>query len=93
MQMLKQISIKGKGIVSVKAKVKRGEKSWMFIRYIFTILLSIFTFIIAITNISWIYKFFIFLFGVISLFWLCFCNGWFQNKIIRLQTKIEETWR
>ncbi|UZE92938.1 MAG: hypothetical protein IB617_02150 [Candidatus Nealsonbacteria bacterium] len=78
---------------SIQMRMKRGEKSWNYIYYTFSVLLAVFSFIIGIGNIWWVYKVFIFIIGAFFLYWLCFCSAWFQNKIIGFKIKLENTWR
>jgi len=89
----KELSVIEKPKVSIEKRGKRREKSWTFIRYVFGVLLAVFAFIIGVLDVQLIYKLFLFVIGIIFLIWLCFLNSCSQNKIIRMQIKIEETWR
>jgi hypothetical protein len=89
----KELSTGAKSKVSVKVSIKRGEKSWNYIYYTFGILLAVFSFVVGIVNVWWVYKALIFVIGLLFLYWLCFFNAWFQNKIIGFKIKLENTWR
>jgi len=78
---------------SLEKRIKRGKESWSFIYFVFGILLALgFTFI-NILPIRWNYKITIFIVGTPVLIYLCLFNTWFQNKLIGLKNKLEETWR
>lgn len=78
---------------SLEKKVKRGKESWTFIYATFGILIALFTFFTSIIPINWIYKTIIFVVTFFLLIYLCLCNAWFQNKLIGLKIRLEETWR
>lgn len=78
---------------TLEKQVKRGRESWNFIYFVFGILLTLTLFIIGIVDFPIIKKVITFFIIFIVLIWLCFLNGWFQNKLIGLKIKIEETWR
>ena len=78
---------------TLEMKIKRGKESWAFIYLVFGILVALALFVINTIPVSWGYKIVIFLVAVFVLIWLCLSNAWFQNKIIGLKIKIEETWR
>lgn len=79
--------------VSMKKKIKRGKESWTFIYFVFGILLALILFFISILSIRWCYKITIFIVVIPILIYLCLFNAWFQNKLIGLKIKLEETWR
>ena len=78
---------------SLEKRIKRGKESWTFIYFVFGVLFALATFIISIISVNWIYKTVVFVVTFFILIYLCLCNVWFQNKLIGLKIKLEETWR
>ena len=75
-------------------KIKRGKESWNFFHLILAILIAIVGFVIGILPINnWIYKLLIFSISLLILIWICWISTWWQNKLVGLKTKLEETWR
>jgi len=79
--------------MSLDKRIKRGKESWDFIYLVFAILLAIVTFIISILPISWQFKVIIFFITFVTLILLCLFNAWFQNKLIGLKIKFENSWK
>jgi hypothetical protein len=73
--------------------IKRGEKSWAFFPLTYNILLTLWVGIISILPFNWVIKLICLLLISLFLFYLCFFNGWFRNKIVGIfmgsQQKIE----
>jgi len=79
---------------TIEKKIKRGKESWNFFYLIFTLLIAVAIFVTSILPINnWAYKFFIFVVSFLVLFWACLISVWWQNKLIGLKIKLEETWR
>ena len=78
---------------SLQKRVKRGEQSWSFIWIVYAILLAVTLSIISATPFTWFWKILVLISSVFLLSWLCLLNGWFQNKIMGLKIKLEDTWR
>lgn len=78
---------------SLDKRIKRGKESWMFIYTTYGLVLAIMIFFISILSFEWYYQ--VIIFGVIFsvLTWLFLFSAWFQNKIIGLKIRLEETWR
>ena len=77
----------------LEKRVKRGRESWEFFYSIFGILIAIARFVISILPINWRCKLLIFIICLLILIWICFISAWWQNKLIGLKIKLEETWR
>jgi len=88
-----QFDVKETSKVTLEKKIKRGKESWGFIYFVFGILLALSLFLISIPPISWSYKVIIFIVVLLLLIYLCLFSTWFQNKLIGLKIKLEETWR
>jgi hypothetical protein len=70
--------------VSVSATVKRGEKSWNYFHFAYALLVVVFVEAINTTEACKGYKTVVTILDLASLLYLCFFNGWFRNKIIRV---------
>jgi len=57
------------------------------------VLLAIGLFVVSILEINWLEKMIIGFFTIIFIAYLCLWNGKFQNKLIWLKTKLEESWK
>jgi len=88
-----QFDVKETSKVTLEKKIKRGKESWKFIYSVFSILLALTLFFISILPIRWLYKITIFIIVIPILIYLFLFNAWFQNKLIGLKIKLEETWR
>lgn len=77
----------------MEKNIKRGKESWNFIYLIFGILLTIEIFVVSVLPYDWLTKILIFLVVFTITMWACLLSAWFQNKLIGLKIKIEETWR
>lgn len=78
---------------TLQKNVKRGKESWDFIYLVYGIILAIEFFAIGILPLSWINKIIIFIIAFLISTWLCIFNAWFQNKLIGLKIRIENTWK
>jgi len=76
--------------MSLEVKVKRGEKSWNYFVIAYSALLAIVLTSISIVDISWEYKVLGIIFLALILFYLCFFNDWFRNKIVGIMSKSQE---
>lgn len=74
-------------------RIKRGKESWDFIYLVLGIFLAIEASIISIIPLEWKIKTLLLIVAFIVTGWLCLSNSWFQNILIGLKIKIEETWR
>lgn len=78
----------------VSKRVKRGEKSWNYIYIALAFVLSFEgTFIQMITPLLWPYNVIAYVIVFVLTCWLFLSNGWFQNKLIGIKTKYEDTAR
>lgn len=75
---------------TLEMEVKRGEKSWAFFPIVYNILLTLSVGIVSVFEICWFYKISVMILVAILLFWLCFFNKWFRNKIVGLMSKSQE---
>jgi len=78
---------------SLKKRVKRGEGSWGFFWIVYAILLAVTLSIISVIPFIWYWKLAAIILSFLLLGWLCLINAWFQNKIIGLKIKLQDTWR
>ncbi len=76
--------------MSLKLRVKRGEKSWNYFVTSFGILSGLAFAIVALLDIGWRYKVILVIISVILIFYLCFINDWSKNKIVGMMTKLQE---
>lgn len=76
--------------MSIELNLKRGDKSWNYFQIAYGFLLAISLSIIAVLDIKSIYKVILILVLAVFLFWLCFYNDWFRNKIVGIFTKSQE---
>lgn len=83
----KEFFVKEKPKVGISMEVKRGEKSWNYFPIIYAILLAVILTIISVLNIQWFLKIILIILSAIILFWLCFFNNWFRNKIVGIMSK------
>lgn len=74
---------------NLTAEVIRGEKSWAYFQLFFGISSLVMLEIIAATEALVGYKTIITAFDLVILFYLCFYNNWFRNKIVGLFGKSE----
>lgn len=82
----------GNKFIGLEKKVKRGTESWSFIYMIWGIFLTIELFIIGVVPTNWENRIIIFLILFFITTWLFLRNPWFQNKLIGLKIRIEDTW-
>lgn len=73
-------------------KVKRGETSWGYFILAFGILFPFGEGIISFIEVNSFIKASIFLIYGYLLFYFCFSNNWFRNKIVGFFTKLKEKW-
>ena len=78
---------------SLEKRVKRGEGSWSFFWIVYAILLAVTLSIISVIPFTWYWKLAAIILSFLLLGWLCLINAWFQNKIIGLKIKLQDTWR
>ncbi len=76
--------------MSIEKNVKRGDKSWNYFSIAYGILLAISSSIISVLDLRSIYKAILIMVLAVSLFWLCFYNDWFRNKIVGIFSKSQE---
>lgn len=76
--------------MTLEMKVKRGETSWNYFNIAFGILLAIVLAIISVLNISPPWKALMIIVSAIILFYFCFFNTWFRNKIVGVMNKSKE---
>ena len=75
-------------------KIKRGKESWNFFYWIFGVLIAVVISIIVILPINnWVYKIIIITISLFFLIWICLISAWWQNKLIGLKNKLENTWK
>lgn len=75
-------------------KMKRGRESWHFFYLVFATIVAVISFVIAILPIeNWIFKVLFFLISLGILIWICLISAWWQNKLIGLKIKLEESWK
>jgi hypothetical protein len=75
---------------NVEFRLKRGEASWAYFPLAYSILLTISIGIISVLEICYIYKILFIIVDSIALFYLCFFNAWFRNKIVGLFSRSKE---
>ncbi len=71
----------------IDIKIKRGEKNWAYFPLSYNILLTLFVGIISVLpdfgiGYFWCIKIILIIICAIILFWLCFFNDWFRNRIV-----------
>ncbi|GEM_PF-4812824 len=89
----KKLGAQMKTTVMIEKRIKRGKESWIFIYSAFGILFALTAFFISTLPIIWYFKITVFMVATLILIYLCLCSVWFQNKLIGLKIKLEETWR
>ncbi len=76
--------------MSLKLRVKRGEKSWNYFVTSFGILSGLVLAIVALLDIDWQYKVILVIISVVLIFYFCFVNDGSRNKIVGIMTRLQE---
>lgn len=87
---IKELSENLKMSDKLEIQVKRGDKSWNYFVIVCNILLVLVIAIISVLSIEWLYKVVLILISSVFIFWLCFFNAWFRNKIVGIMSKSQE---
>jgi len=71
---------------SIVTKVTRGEESWGYFAFAYSILSVIFIELVSVSSALNNYKVFFILLNLSILLYLCFFSSWFRNKIVLIMS-------
>lgn len=77
----------------VERRIKRGKDSWTFFYFVLGILLAVGLFFINILAINLCCKIMISIIMLAVLIHLCLFSAWFQNKLVGVKMRLEDTWK
>jgi hypothetical protein len=89
-ERLKVDDVEAKTTPGLSMQVERDEKSFGYFNIAYGILLAIAIGVISVLYLDSEHKVLLIIGSALVLFWLCYWNGWFRNKIVGIFSKIQD---